>query len=244
MVHKIYLYSFLSAFIVYANCFSGPPFLTDDPQPVDLYHFEFYLSSQNAFVSHAGGGTLPHFEMNYGVISNMQLHVVVPMGYYYESHKFHYGISDVEIGIKYRFVDEGESKPQIGVFPLIEIPTGNADRGLGNGKLQAYIPLWFQKSWGDWTSYGGAGYWYNPGEGNKNWMYAGWLLQKKISDQFTCGGEVYYHSSRTDESSPAIGFNIGGSIDFSEQNHIIFSAGHTFSGENSLTAYVGFLLTI
>lgn len=34
---------------------------------------------------------------------------------------------------KYRFVEETKTRPQIGVFPMFELPTGNSARGLGNG---------------------------------------------------------------------------------------------------------------
>jgi hypothetical protein len=182
--------------------------------------------------------------MNYGPFKNMQLHLEAPIGYSYVGNKINYGIADIELGIKYRFVEETSSIPQIGTFPLIEVPTGNADKGLGNGKPQVYLPLWLQKSWGDWTSYGGAGFWYNPGNDNKNWVYAGWLLQNKLSDLLTFGGEIYYHTPRNTTEKQTVGFNLGGFIDLNEKNHIIYSVGHSIAGENVLTAYLGYLITI
>ena len=47
--------------------------------------------------------------------------------------------------------------PQVGIFPLLEVPTA-AQEGLGNGHATAFLPLWLQKSWGKWTVYGGGGY--------------------------------------------------------------------------------------
>ncbi|MGA2297956.1 MAG: transporter [FCB group bacterium] len=242
---KRILFSNLLFFLLQVqSSYSGPPFLTDDPEPVDLHHFEFYLSSQDLINLHSGSGTLPHFEMNYGPFKNMQLHLEAPIGYSYVGNKINYGIADIELGIKYRFVEETSSIPQIGTFPLIEVPTGNADKGLGNGKPQVYLPLWLQKSWGDWTSYGGAGFWYNPGNDNKNWVYAGWLLQNKLSDLLTFGGEIYYHTPRNTTEKQTVGFNLGGFIDLNEKNHIIYSVGHSIAGENVLTAYLGYLITI
>jgi hypothetical protein len=75
-------------------------------------------------------------------------------------------------GIKYRFVAETDSVPQMGVFPLLEVPSGNRHEALGSEQLQLFLPLWLQKSWGrkdnQWTSYGGGGYWITPGRGNQN----------------------------------------------------------------------------
>jgi hypothetical protein len=241
---RIFISYILFCFLQIQCCYSGPPFFTDDPEPVDLHHFEYYLSSQDIINAHSGSGTLPHFEMNYGPETNMQFHLEAPIGYSYVGNKMYYGIGDIELGIKYRFVGETSSIPQIGAFPLIEVPTGNVTKGLGNGKAQVYLPLWLQKSWGDWTSYGGAGFWYNPGNDNKNWVYAGWLLQNKLSDLFTIGGELYYHTPRTTTDKQTVGFNFGGFIDINEKNHIIYSIGHSISGENALTAYLGYLITI
>ena len=41
---------------------AGPPFLTDDPDPVQYKHWEYYISSQNTFnhSTHISNGTLPH----------------------------------------------------------------------------------------------------------------------------------------------------------------------------------------
>ena len=46
-------------------------------------------------------------------------------------------------------------RPMIGVFPLVEAPTGDARRGLGAGHTREFLPLWLQKSFGGWTTYGG-----------------------------------------------------------------------------------------
>jgi hypothetical protein len=38
------------------------------------------------------------------------------------------------------------------------VPTGNESRGLGAGHVQLYLPIWFQKDFGKWTTYGGGGF--------------------------------------------------------------------------------------
>ena len=57
---------------------AGPPFVTDDPEPVDYQHWEFYIASQHAETSDGWSGTAPHIELNYGVITNVQLHCRPP----------------------------------------------------------------------------------------------------------------------------------------------------------------------
>ena len=239
-VHMLSLLSLLFA----TETLAGPPFKTDDPQPVDFLHWEFYIASQQQFDQHETNATYPHFELNYGVFRNIQLHLVAPLGYIHSHEGTHYGYSDTEIGVKYRIVEETEATPQIGVFPLLELPTGDENKQLGSGKVQAYLPAWIQKSWGRFTTYAGGGLWYNPGVGQKNWTFAGWEAQYDFSEVVTLGGELYYQTADSQESQPSGGINFGGFINLNENDHILFSVGRTVTGTATITGYVGFQLTI
>ncbi len=137
-----------------------------------------------------------------------------------------------------------ETLPQIGVFPLIEIPTGDENKQLGSGKVQAYIPAWVQKSWGKLTTYAGGGFSYNPGLGQKNWGFAGWQAQYDFSEVVTLGGEVFYQTANSQDSESSGGFNFGGFINLNENNHILFSLSHSISGAAAITGYIGYQLTI
>ena len=78
-------------------------------------------------------------------------------------------------------------RPQVAVFPLVNLPTGDEDRGLGAGHVLVFLPMWFQKSFGDWTIDGGGGYWINQGGvGDKNFWFSGLLLQRKGDRQTFC----------------------------------------------------------
>ncbi|MGA9121506.1 MAG: hypothetical protein WB699_19220 [Bacteroidota bacterium] len=223
---------------------AGPPFKTDDPQPVDYRHWEFYIASQQSFAGTEVDATAPHFELNYGVIPNMQLHLVAPLAYVRTDQARHYGYSDTEVGVKYRFIEETPTIPQIGIFPLIEIPTGDANKDLGAGKVQAYFPVWIQKSWGKFTTYAGGGVWYNPGENRRNWIFTGWEAQYDLSETLTLGGEVFYQTADAVESEPTGGFDLGGYLNFGEHHHVLFSCGRNFSRDPSFAGYLGYQLTI
>lgn len=231
---------------------AGPPFLTDDPEPVKKDHGEFYISSQHTWSRDDRSGTVPHFELNYGPIDDIQLHMIAPFAYDRPNagKATQYGYGDTELGIKWRPIHEDawfKGCPQIGTFPLVELPTGDQSRGLGNGRTQAFLPLWLQKSWGEenrqWTTYGGGGYWYNPGQGNKDYWFTGALLQKQVADRLTLGGEVFHATPSQQEAASHTGFNLGGVFDISKQWHFLFSAGRDVRGDNLLTAYVGLQFT-
>jgi len=241
------IYALLPLFLllfVKEQAYAGPPYNTDDPQPVDFKHWEYYISTINTIRSNSWSGTSPHIEVNYGIIPNAQIHLILPLNYDYSGHNgFNIGYAYTEFGVKYRFLQETENLPQIGTFPIIEIPTIRNNE-FSNGKTQFFIPVWAQKSWGKLTSYGGMGYWINPGAGNRNWLFTGWEIQYDFSPKLTLGGELYYHSSDTIDSKSVMAYNLGGSINVTEKFHFIFSVGHSLVHDSFVTTYLGLLWTI
>jgi len=245
IINLIYFLSKSFIFILIVPTFlkAGPPFLTDDPQPVDFMHWEFYISSQQQFSDNNVDATLPHFEINYGLIPDVQVHLIVPMQYSKRESSSEYSYVSTEVGVKYRFINL-DNGIQAGVFPIAEVPTGKNISLAGENNLKVFLPLWLQISYGKFTSYGGAGYWINPGMGNKNWVYAGWQGQYDFSETITLGGELFYHTADSNDSEGGAGFNLGGYININEHNHLLFSIGHNLIGANTTTGYLGYQLTI
>jgi hypothetical protein len=170
--------------------------------------------------------------------------MIAPLGYDRPSSgPSRYGYADTELGFKYRFVHETDSMPQIGIFPLVELPTGNSSEGLGNGKAQVFLPVWLQKEFGDWTTNGGGGYWINPGEGNRNYWYAGWEVQRKLTESFTAGLEIQYHTASAVGDKASASLNAGGIWDLSDTYHLLFSAGHTVAGASGFQGYLALQIT-
>ena len=134
------LIGIISTFTV--TTFAGPPFLTDDPEPVPFKHWEFYLFSTVDATRKSTNGTGPAFEFNVGALPNLQVHLILPLGFTIpKGEPGAYGLGDMEFGLKYRFIQETDYRPMVGVFPQLEIPTGDANRGLGNGRAWGKLPL-------------------------------------------------------------------------------------------------------
>jgi len=245
---KIIQIILLFLFLVCSSDFAiaGPPYDTDDPVPVDFRCWELYLSSHSSYSRTFAQGTLPHLEVNYGVLNNVQLHLIAPLAFNNEyAGKSNFGIGDIEAGVKFRFIRETKYSPQIGIFPLCEILTGNSARELGNGKTQFLLPVWIQKSFGDkWQTYGGFGYWINPGNGNTNWSYLGWQVQYQLIKNVSIGAEINHYTPDTKEGKSDSRFNIGSVIDLNSQNHLLISVGRSFNNNILLQCYVGYLFTI
>jgi hypothetical protein len=231
----------LTAVLVGRTVLAGPPFLTDDPQPVDLKHWEFYLASQWSVAGHSASGTLPHMEVNYGALPELQLHVIVPATLAWQSGQpVEYGLGDIELGAKYRFVQEGKWRPQIGTFPLVLPPTGSAGRGLGTGTTQVLLPIWIQKSFGPWMTYGGGGVHFASKDDD---IVAGWLLQRRLSGKVTLGAETYFTFPLNDNPTE-LQVNLGLIVDFSDKHHLLASAGPAFGGDARGQGYLAYQLTI
>jgi hypothetical protein len=223
---------------------AGPPFVTDDPEPVKYQHWEFYAASQSTKTADGWSGTAPHFELNYGVISDVQLHLIAPLAYDAPTEgDRHYGYGDTELGVKYRFIQETDWSPQVGVFPLLEIPTGNSDEGLGSGHVQAFLPLWLQKGLGSWTFYGGGGYGINPGAGNRDWTFLGAVAQVQVMENILIGAELYHRTSTKVGGEADTAFNLGTVIDVTHHHHLLASAGCSIDGPTRFQAYIAYQLT-
>ncbi|MGA2540796.1 MAG: transporter [Verrucomicrobiota bacterium] len=218
----------------------GPPFLTDDPEPLDYKHWEAYLFTLG---DHAGSQFIveaPAVEINYGALPDTQLHLIVPMttvggG----SVPTVSGLGDMEFGIKYRFVHETNGWPQIGIFPFIELPTGDASRGLGNGRTWFQLPVWIQKSWGPWMTDFGGGVALNSAPGERNHPYGGWLLQRSFGEHLSLGGELFAQGRDTYNDKGYAALNCGGSYNINEHFSLLFSGGHSVAADNHTLWYFG-----
>lgn len=234
----------VGALVVPVGAVAGPPYTTDDPEPVGFRHWEIYLATQDQWSRGDGWvGTSPHLEVNYGLLPDVQLHVIAPLAWGTPpGGPASFGFGDTELGVKFRFVHEREWIPQIGTFPLLEVPTGDAARGLGTGRTQVFLPLWLQKSFGPWTTYGGGGYWVNPGPGNRNWWYFGWQAQREIVRAVNLGAEVFHGTSRQVGRPGDTRFNVGLVVDFGDLHHLLVSAGHAL-GAQAFQMYAAWQLT-
>lgn len=220
---------------------AGPPFLTDDPEPVEFHHYELY--TYGAF-DHAGGATLsaaPGAEITYGAAHNLQVSIGMPLNWLHPDG--FYGIGDVDLAAKYRFVQEEVRRPQVSFFPVFELPTGNRRLGLGNGAVSVRLPIWLQKSSGGWTTYGGGGYQTNRAPGMKDSLFAGWMVQRKIVERLTLGAEVYHQEAQSMGARQTTFADAGGGLVLRHNFSLLFMLGHTVTGETHTVGYLGLYRT-
>ena len=237
-------FAFLAVLSFPTWIWAGPPYVTDDPEAVQFRHWEFYLASQHFHTAAGWSGTAPQIEVNYGAFRNIQLHVIMPLAYDAPSGRnARYGAGDGEVGLKYEFVSESSTRPMIGIFPMMEVPTGDRRRNLGNGKLQIFLPLWIQKSFGSWSTYGGGGCLIQPGSGNRNSWYWGWQLQRRIGGNLAIGTEFYLRTAAHPGETSDTNCNFGIVYDISGRHHLLVSAGRSISGKTRFQCYFAYQFT-
>jgi len=222
---------------------AGPPFETDDPEPVDEGHFEVNVAALG-ITGRGATGAIPGIDANYGPAPDLQLHLGVQAAYAEAPHGgWTAGYGDTELGVKYRFVEQDPKgwRPDIAFYPNIELPTGAASKGLGAGHVQLQLPLWIEEDWGPWSSYGGGGYWYSRGAGDQDFWFAGWLLSRKVTDELMLGGEVFRQTPTVIGARANNGFTLGGSYDVTEGGRILFSGGRGPLENNNGFGYVYYL---
>jgi hypothetical protein len=231
---------------------AGPPFITDDPEPVEDGHWE--VNSAFTGVRTAAGTTAlaPQFDINYGAATGVQLHVMPQMAYNSAGGDAgggrSYGPGDTEFGVKLRFVNESGPGGEwmAALYPFYEAPTGSAARGLGAGASSVYLPLWLQWATDGWTMFGGGGYWIDSGTGRRNAWAAGWTLLYAFTPGLQLGGEVYAKTADTVGAHGTAGFNLGGTYELGKDSALLFSAGRgiaNITATNEMSWYLGIRTT-
>ena len=223
---------------------AGPPYITDDPEPVDYQRWEFYAFSQGGRANGETSGVAPSCDCNYGILPDVQLHIQPGAAFRRASGASPaWGPGDTELGLKYRFVEQDKTNatPSIAFYPLLEAPTGDPTRGLGAGRTRALLPFWGQKDFGDWSTFGGGGYWINSGPGAKNYWFVGWVLQRKLTEQLAVGVELFHQTPSEIAGFQSTGFNVGAIYDLSEHFHLLASAGKGLQHARETDAFSWYL---
>jgi hypothetical protein len=227
---------------------AGAPFLTDDPGTPDRGHFEVDLAARYLAQRGAQSGTLPYLEVDYGLTSHIAVHVLGANAMFRrDGAPWHVGYGDTELGVKARFLDQDESGSPLGaaIYPIFLAATGDEARGLGNGRSRWSLPLWLAREEGPWKIFGGLGYSINPGAGNRDFVFLGLGVLRRLDDAWSVGTELFHQTADTAGGHGSTGFNVGATYDFSAEHHVLVSVGRGLRNvmTNQLSLFFGYQLT-
>jgi hypothetical protein len=218
---------------------AGPPFVTDDPEPTDFGHFEIYLYSDGIVSGSTKTSPELGLEVNYGALPELQISASLPVGFSAPNRAgMQIDVSDAELGAKYRFIEEDADgwRPQVSVYPSIETALGNFS-GNTAGTTSEFLPLWAQKSFGSWTTFGGAGYHIEVGRDARDSWFEGWALLRRLGDRFQLGAELFRETAEARGANDTAGFNIGALYDLTDAFHFVGSSGAGIGATGNARSY-------
>ena len=239
-------HSFIVAALLFfssGKLMAGPPFVTDDPEPVEEHGWEINYAASKTWEPHGASAAMPAIDINYGFTKDMQLHAQPRYSYERDGRHHEYGIDNTEVGIKYRFFHQAANGKEfmLGFYPLLQLPSGNSQLGDSRGKSQWFLPLWAQLNLDKWIMYGGGGYRINHYENSKNSWFTGGTVLYKVSDSLKMGGEVFDESATEQGGKHTSGFSLGGIYNLCPDYAILFSAGkalNNISENYRLSTYI------
>lgn len=224
---KLRLAAALMALGAATPAFAGPPYLTDDPVPTDTGHWEIYAFSagevQRSNVDDESG-----FDLNYGPVPGVQLTATLPLQFSHDSQNgWRSGTGDLELGVKYRFFSDEKNGVSAAIFPRAILPTSSIASG---EKTRILLPIWVGKDFSGGTSlFGGGGYEFNPGPGNRSFFEAALALTHDLNKAVSVGGEIAWQQSDSVGGTAQTRAGVGSIVKLSEHYALLVSGGPTFA---------------
>lgn len=167
----------------------GPPMLTDDARVTDLKEWEINTSI-NTSVTDGLLLSVPHIDLNYGIVPNLQLKAEAPFQLRFHDRKTDSEIGDVILGVKYRFLDEEKYFVSAATFPQVSV-TGN------KGYL---IPVFIEKTIGRFLIGQGTGYFIGNESFNELQLgtLVGYRATEKLHVMLEYFSEIHYVPEQRD----------------------------------------------
>jgi hypothetical protein len=217
---------------------AGPPFLTDDPEPTELGHWEIYSPLIEADGKGESFSGSVGAELNYGAAPNLQLTLGLPAAYEHGDAGWRWGAGDLAFSAKYRFYHDAARGFSIAAFPGLTFPTGT--NGMSTGKVTALLPIWAQKDIGPWSIFGGGGYAINPGLGRRDYWTSGIACTRSFSEHLLLGLEADRQGADTKDGRGSTSLGFGAIYQLKTPLRLLASGGPSFDDAGGRAGFHAF----
>ena len=214
---------------------AGPPYVTDDPKPTDFTQFEIYLFATGSD-AREGSEAATGIDFNYGAAPDLQLTAVLPLAYENPlGATSTTGLGNVELAAKYRFLHQAQIGWDLAVFPRYILPSASSHVGKQHSSI--ILPIWLEKDWDTWSTFGGGGCVIQHGSDLKNFCFAGWALTRAVVSRLQIGLELVYRSADAPGGRASTAMGGGLRYDISTRYHFLTSVGPTLRNAAETTRY-------
>ncbi len=162
--------------------------------------------------------------MNYGGAPDLQLTLTLPEDYA-SSHDIRAALGDLTLAAKYRFLHarEGSWLPDAAIFPALTLPSGSRRSDTGHASL--FIPIWPEKNFGTWSTFGGGGFDANPGVGQRNYALLGWAVTRSFGERLNLGVEIYHQTPSNAGGMAQTNLGVGATFQMTKHWAVMASGG-------------------
>ena len=198
---------------------AGPPYVSDDPEPTDSRHFEIYTFNSGTTTRDGTGGQ-SGIDFNYGAAPDLQLTATVPAGFEPAAGGgTDFGLSNVELAAKYRFLHQDGFGLDVSVFPRIFLPSGS--NGIGDNRASLLLPVWVQKDWsGGWSAFGGGGCTVSEWRA-VDFCQAGAVLTYQFLPKLQIGTEIFHQTADSRGTPATSSVGVGWRYDLDDHFHLL-----------------------
>ena len=112
------------------------PIITEETMPNEPGDYDLRVSGSYLWRDATGSGSLPRAQLFFGIANRWGAEIEVPLAFAKEATE-HYGVGDVSATLKYLARKPGSRSPGIVLGLETAFPSGNVDKGLGEGVLEA-----------------------------------------------------------------------------------------------------------
>ncbi len=216
---------------------AGPPFVSDDPEPTDYQHYEIYVFSGGTHGRDANDGA-SGIDFNYGATKDdLQLTAVLPIAYDHPAGgEKATGLGNIELAMKYRFLHKTDTVWDGAVFPRLFLPSSSSRYGEKHFSL--LVPIWLERDWDDWSTFGGGGCVINRGGDSQDFCLAGWALARQVLPKLQLGVELVHQTPDMKGGSATTRIGGGFRYDINDRYQVLAYVGPSLQNVDQTDHYL------
>lgn len=149
---RVWIAVFLSVCAVTAAfAQGGPPMVTDDPDTPGDGHWEINLASIASKTPGHWNVSVFDADINYGLGDRVQLKLDVPVNAVESDGTWRSGFGDVNVGVKWRFIDAESSGFSMSTYPQFSSSLSHYSNthGIASADHQLFLPIEFSRQFGE-----------------------------------------------------------------------------------------------